>query len=230
MLVQGVDCVEHIVVDGGSRDETVAIVQSSPGTRLLERHGANQSRAINEGFRAARGQVLAWLNADDEYAPGALRCVTEQFMTRPDLDVLIGDCEVIGSDGKLRWTIRPGRFDMHRLLTRGNYLGQPAVFLHRRAIDRVGYLDEAFEYAMDFEFWLRLGACRVDYTPRVLARYRWHPSSKTARNQLQNWRELLRAIRRHGGGWTVPLVWSFLRMLVTLSRQRVAHIVSARFG
>src|SRR5262249_10029604 len=142
------------------------------------------------------------------------------FDEQPGLDALYGDCDVEDLTRRLLWREIPGPFDFERLLRRGNYLAQPAVFLHRRVFERVGYLDEAFDYAMDYEFWLRLRHLRVEYVPQVLAIFRWHATSKTAMNQLRNWREVLRAVRRHGGGWTPALAWSFSRMLFTLARQR----------
>jgi glycosyltransferase involved in cell wall biosynthesis len=216
---------EHIVVDGGSIDSTVAVARSAPEVIVLERSGSNQSQAINEGFRAARGGVLAWLNADDAYVPGTLRLVRDRFRSDPDTDVVYGDCDVLDFSKRLLWRETPGPYDFQRLLRRGNYLAQPTVFMRRRVLERVGYLDESFECGMDYEFWLRLRSCRIEYVPQVLAIYLWHPTSKTATSQFICWRELLRAVRRHGGGWTPQLAASFSRMLVTVARQRAQRAV-----
>jgi glycosyltransferase involved in cell wall biosynthesis len=210
--------VEHIVVDGGSTDRTIEIVRSSTSAILLERPGSNQARAINVGLRASRGEVVAWLNADDRYQPGALRFVADRFAADPTLDVLYGDCDVIDAQDRPLWREKPGTYDFKRLLRRGNYIAQPAVFLRRRVLDQVGYLDESFECGMDLEMWLRLKGCHVDYFPEVLADFRWHPDSKTSRNQLLCWQELLRALRRHGGGWTPALAWAYWRMLLAVAR------------
>lgn len=205
---------EHIVVDGGSIDATCDLARSAPGVLLLERPGANQSRAINEGFRIAHGDVLSWLNADDQYTPGALRLVSEHFSGRPGLDALYGDCNAIDLSGSLVWSERPGPYDFNRLLRGGNYIAQPAVFFRGRLLLEIGYLDETFECGMDYELWLRLQGRTVEYVPYVLALFRWHAGSKTAGGQLVCWRELLRAVRRYGGGWTPILAWKFVRMLV----------------
>src|SRR5262249_6964344 len=148
-----------------------------------------------------------------EYTPGTLQTVAAAFETRLMLDALYGDCDVIDSGTRLLWRERPGPYDFQRLLRHGNYLPQPAVFVHRRVFERFGYLDESFECGMDFELWLRLRNCQVEYVPRVLALYRWYSTSKTAVNQFGCWRELLRIVRRHGGGWTPTLAWKFSRML-----------------
>jgi glycosyltransferase involved in cell wall biosynthesis len=213
--------VEHLVVDGGSTDRTVEMIRQHGRSACLERPGLNQAAAINEGLRVATGEIAAWLNADDAYAPGALALVAECFAAEPALGALIGDCAVVDPDGKPLWYERPGPYDFRRLLRRGNYLAQPAVFLRRGLLDRIGFLDESLEYAMDYDLWLRLRGARVVYVPQVLAKFRWHPNSKTARNTLGNWRENLRILRRHGGGWTPELAASFALAMLTVAKQRI---------
>jgi GT2 family glycosyltransferase len=175
--------------------------------------------------------VVAWLNADDAYAPGALALVADRFAAEQTLDVLIGDCAVVDPCGKPLWYQRPGPYDFQRLLRRGNYLAQPAVFLRRRVLDSTGLLDESLEYAMDYDLWLRLRRARVAYVPRVLATFRWHPGSKTARNTRGNWREIMRIVRRYGGGWTPHLAWAYGRALVSLAKGRLLGLApSARMA
>jgi hypothetical protein len=160
------------------------------------------------------------------YAPGALAFVAEQFHLDPSLDMLYGDCEVIGPDGRTLWWEPPGDYDFRRMLRRGNYLAQPAVFLRRRVLEDVGYLDEGLEYAMDYDLWLRLRGRRVRYVARPLARFRWHPDSKSASGQLRGWNEFLLIVRRYGGGWTPEIAWAYIRCLVTVARIRVAQAVT----
>ena len=218
---QGTTTIEHLVVDGGSMDRTLDIVRDEKNAICLIRPGSNQAAAINEGLRQATGEIVAWLNADDAYPPGAVATVAECFASEPDLDVLVGDCAVIGPEGEPLWHERPGPYDFERLLRRGNYLPQPAVFLRRRTLQSIGLLDESLEYTMDYDLWLRLKRARVRYVPQVLAVFRWHPGSKTARNVLGNWRENIRVVRRHGGGWTPQLVWSLSRALVSTTKSRL---------
>jgi glycosyltransferase involved in cell wall biosynthesis len=215
---------EHVVVDGGSTDRTAEIAEQYPRAVVIRVPGINQSAAINLGLRRATGEIVAWLNADDEYVSGALHLVARRFEASPAMDVLFGDCEVVGPEGQRFWYERPGAYDFRRLLRRGNYVAQPAVFMRKRVLDDVGYLDETLNYAMDYELWLRLRDYRVEYLPRPLARFRWHNTSKTAQRQMQAWTEVLLIARRYGGGWTPALAWAFGRCLLTLARTRVASI------
>jgi glycosyltransferase involved in cell wall biosynthesis len=226
VVSQGVDEVEHLVVDGGSTDATHDIVRGYPSVTWVSQPGWRQTRSINEGLRRASGDVVAWLNADDAYAPGALSTVLERFDTRPDLDMVFGDCQVVGPDGQPLWWERPGSYDFRRLLRRGNYIAQPAAFMRKRIFDDLGYLDESLEYGMDFDLWLRVRGRAIEYLPRPLARFRWHPESKSSRGQMRSWNEFLRIVRRHGGGWTPEIAWAFARCLITIARTRVGTAVT----
>jgi glycosyltransferase involved in cell wall biosynthesis len=212
---------EQLVVDGGSTDGTEPLVRGSEAV-WLARPGLRQAAAINAGLRLARGEIVAWLNADDLYTPRSVAYVAQRFATEPGLDALIGDCQVIDASGTPLWRMRPGPYDFSKLLRRGNSVAQPAVFLRRRVFDQVGFLDETLEFGMDYEFWLRLRRSRVGYAPRVLAAFRWHAESKTATNLHGNWAELFRIVRRHGGGWTPWLAWMYARAHLSFARQRFA--------
>ena len=216
---QQVDGIEHLIVDGGSTDRTQELVRQSRA-KWISCPGQRQAAAINAGLRLAHGEIVAWLNADDLYAPGSLRLVMDRFAANPELDVVFGQCDVIDDSGKLLWRERPGPDAFRHLLERGNALAQPAVFLRKRVFDELGYLDESLEFAMDYEMWLRVQDRRMSYMPRVLAMFRWHKASKTANNLTANWKELLVIVRRYGGGWTPPLAWSFAKARLTVVRQR----------
>jgi glycosyltransferase involved in cell wall biosynthesis len=223
---RGVD-VEHVVVDGGSTDRTLEIARRFSDLSVMQAVGAGQARAINLGLKSARGEVVAWLNADDlYYEAGTLELVAEHFAADPTLDVLYGDCQVIGPDGESLWWERPGGYDFRRLLRRGNYIAQPAAFVRRTVFERVSYLDESLEYAMDYDLWLRVRGMHVQYAPHTLARFRWHPESKSGSSQIQGWREFLRIVRKHGGGWTPEIAWAYARCLVTLARLQVGRSIT----
>jgi glycosyltransferase involved in cell wall biosynthesis len=218
--IQGWAELEQLVVDGGSTDRTEHIVRASDAI-WLSRPGLRQAAAINVGLHLARGDVVAWLNADDLYADGTVPYIAQRFTSEPDLDVLFGDCDVIDDVGKPLGRLQPGPYDFKRLLQRGNSLAQPAVFLRRRVFEQVGYLDETLNFGMDYELWLRLHGLHVAYVPRTLAAFRWHSKSKTATNLQANWAELLKVVRSHGGDWTLALAWFYARACLTQARKRV---------
>jgi glycosyltransferase involved in cell wall biosynthesis len=182
VLDQDYPHVEYLVMDGGSTDGTLELLRGY-GDRLrwLSEPDDGQTVAINRGWRLTGGEIVAWLNADDTYRPGAVRAVADYFAAHPAVDVLYGDCDYTDACGRTveRYPTRPFSY---RELVRStiNYLPQPATFIRRRAVEAVGSLDESLHYVMDFEYWLRLGMQhRIAYLPACLATLRLHAGAKS---------------------------------------------------
>lgn len=186
--VQSYPAHEHIINDGESADSTVKILQrvSADGShgsiRWRSSGDRGQSDALNQGFAAASGDIIGWLNADDRYRPDCLRLVAEAFSRNPKTDVLYGDFTYISEDGKhlaLRREIEFNRFVLryHRVL----YIPTTSTFFRKRVITDGNYLREDLHYAMDLEFFIRLAAAgyRFQHLPKVLADFRVHNASKS---------------------------------------------------
>lgn len=183
------DCLnlEHLVMDGGSKDGTVEILRrysATPGWKHLHwisEPDRGQSDALNKGFRMAEGDIIGWLNADDLYEPGCFDAVLKGFQESPLADVVYGDYLIVDRAGKPLLHKREVGFDWDILLCGLNYLAQPNVFFRRRLFDAVGYLDESLHYVMDYEFWLRAAShgFRFQHIPRLFAACRWHMDAKT---------------------------------------------------
>lgn len=181
---------EWIVVDGGSTDGTVDYLRglADPRVRWISEPDRGQSDAINKGLALATGDVVAWLNTDDVYTPGALGAVTNAFASSPDARWLIGRYEVIDEADRIirssvvRYKERSLRRYTYRALLRENFIPQPAVFWRRDAGTQAGPLDESLHWTMDYDLWLRLGKLADPLIlDRVLARFRLHPASKTGK-------------------------------------------------
>jgi glycosyltransferase involved in cell wall biosynthesis len=179
---------EWLVIDGGSTDGTVEFLQGlgDPRVRCLSEGDRGQSHAINKGLALAAGDVVAWLNTDDVYAPGALAAVAEAFASNPAARWLVGRYEVIDESdrpmrsGVVRYKERWLRRYSYRALLRENFISQPAVFWRREFGREVGPLDESLHWTMDYDLWLRMGRRAAPvFLDRVLARFRLHPASKT---------------------------------------------------
>src|SRR6266498_6086013 len=140
VLAQDVPDVEHIVVDGGSTDETHDVLARYPHLIVLRDDGRGQSQAINVGFRAASGEVIGWLNADDCYAPGAFEGVRRALAEHRDAGIVYGNAEYIDETGAVVEVVRAGPFDLERLLNGVNAIPQPAVFMRASLLEQVGLL------------------------------------------------------------------------------------------
>lgn len=164
--------VEHIVMDGGSTDGTLEMLEAAgSGINWTSEPDKGQAHALNKAFAASSGEIIGWLNSDDGFWDAdVVADVVDFFEQRPDVDVVFGHAAYVNEDGSLLHFFRMPPYRSGALLRRYNYIIQPAVFVRRRVIDSM-FVDESFHFAMDYELWLRLarqGAhlARID---RVLA-------------------------------------------------------------
>lgn len=182
VLRQDYPKLEYLIMDGGSTDGSQEIIRRY-ADRLAywtSERDQGQADAINRGFAKASGQILAWLNSDDTYEPGAVHAAVEALETHPDADGLYGDCAYVDQAAARVTTFRAQPFDLATYLCTEGFIHQPTVFLRRRVLDRVGPLDPSFTLCLDYEYWLRIStACRWRYLPSVLARFRMHPAAKS---------------------------------------------------
>lgn len=184
VVAQGVSDYEHLIFDNCSTDATAEVVAKFPKVDFRREPDLGQSDAINKGFRAARGEILCWLNADDEYPEGVFPRLRQAF-SDPKVMVVYGDARQVVYDGGAEEIAR-GRFrsrlDLVRWWSQEVKLHQPAIFFRRQALEAVGLLREDLHYAMDYELWWRLSE-RFDfqYIPEILAIQHRQPDSKTIR-------------------------------------------------
>ena len=197
-----------LVVDGGSTDGTLSILQgiSDPRVQIICDAGKGQAAAINLGLQQVQGNVLAWLNGDDRYLPGSLAAVAQAFAEHADAQWLAGRCEIIDAAGKptrgsvTRFKERlAARFSFESLL-RMNMLSQPAVFWRRDFGERIGKLDESLHWTMDYDLWLRMAqAAEPLMLEKRLASFRVHGSSKSAGGHRAQFEEGYQVASRYAG-------------------------------
>jgi glycosyltransferase involved in cell wall biosynthesis len=150
---------EHVVVDGGSEDGTVQLLERFEKTyelRWISRPDAGMYPAINEGLRLARGQILAYLNSDDLYFPWAVDVIVRAFRQHPDADFIFGDALAVDeqSGQQSLYLVRPFDLDSVR---RWDFLAQPSVFWRRSAYEANGPFDETLRFVADCDYWMRAG-------------------------------------------------------------------------
>ena len=174
---------EIIVVDGGSTDDTLAIVQSFADARIrVVAQPANAGRlpgALNCGFAAARGELFTWTQDDDYYAPEALAVMVQALQAAPDIGFVYAGFWFIDAAGQ---ALRPADLGQPEDLRRRNVVGH--CFLYRRAVaERVGEYDRDFVMAEDMQYWAR--AYRVTpmrYLPGSYFYHRLHSANLTGRD------------------------------------------------
>jgi len=196
--VQGQDFrqTEHIIVDGGSTDDTIGIVRSvGRGCAVLSGPDRGISDAINKGIRTAKGRIIGILHSDDYYAHGVLSDVASAYAGSDYDFILHGDLRIFDDTKSLRRKPYP----VPRLLFYFDLpFFHPSVFVPRRIYEAVGLYDLSYTLAMDFDFLLRamLEGCTFRYLPRIVAHFRLGGAAN--RNPLQCHREVLRSQLSHG--------------------------------
>jgi glycosyltransferase involved in cell wall biosynthesis len=206
VLNQDYPNLEYIVVDGGSNDNTVEILKKyEEQLTWISEKDRGQADAINKGFHMAKGEILAWLNSDDTYLPGAVQKSVCHLAAHPEVGMLYGEGYHIDADGDLieRYYTEP--FD-YKHLSEVCFICQPTVFLRAEVIRTVGPLDVTLDYCMDYEYWMRIAKrFRIGYLEAFLANSRLHLDTKTLSKRVEVHQETLQVVKRHYG--QVPLRW-----------------------
>ena len=201
ILSQDYGKLEVLVYDGGSTDGTLEVLKGY-GDRIWFRsdRDGGQGHAVNEGFERAKGEIVAWLNSDDIYYPGAVSKAVAALQAQPDAGLVYGEGDLVDEGGVLmRRFPETVPFDLWRLANVSDYILQPTVFFRRWVLERYGMLDEGLAWGLDWDLWLRLGR-RVPFAhvDEVLAANRTHGATKTATGGFRRLWELYRVLRRHG--------------------------------
>ena len=206
--------VEHVVMDGGSTDGSVEILEGAgAGVTWRSEPDKGQSAAVNKAFRASSGEIIGWVNSDDAYFDcNVIEDVVAYFVDHPDVDVVFGHGAQIAEDGTIIWMIWVPQFSP-RLLRIVNFIGQPVAFVRRSALDEP-MLDETYDFAMDYELWLRLSAkgCRFHRIDRVTAVDRHQRGRKGVTMEDVLHSDIDRLARTHGRGYPPGkriLSWGF---------------------
>ncbi len=148
--------VEHLVMDGGSRDGTAEWLETQPSLVSEVRSDNGMYDALNRGFRRARGQIIAHLNCDEQYLPGTLATVIKYFDTHPKVDVLFGNALIVRPDGSLvgyRKTVRP---IWPVLSLPPLYVLTAATFFRRKLVDDGVLYDDSYKDIADLAWVVRL--------------------------------------------------------------------------
>jgi glycosyltransferase involved in cell wall biosynthesis len=208
VLGQDYPRIEYIVMDGGSTDETVKILREYDDRLVwVSERDRGQADAINKGWRRARGAVLAYLNSDDTYLPGAVARAVACLEDHPGAGAVYGEGYHVDESGAIleRYPTEP--FSMGRLVETC-FICQPTVFLRRTAVERAGLLDEALHYCIDYDLWIRMArVAGFAFTPHYLATTRMHADTKTLGQSVPFHAEIMRMIHRHYGH--VPPTWVY---------------------
>lgn len=194
VLSQNYPNLEYWVIDGGSTDGSVEIIQkyASHLAGWVSEKDHGQGQAINKGFARATGDIVAWVNSDDYYLPGAIANAVAELEAHPECSLVFSDVVSVDGTGQPFNVMEFGDWGLDDLM-QFHIIGQPGVFMRRAALEQAGYLDESYHYMLDHHLWLRVaqhGAMR--HVTGRWASARFHAAAKNVSQAAGFGREALR--------------------------------------
>lgn len=203
VLSQQYPNLEYLVIDGGSTDNTVEVIEKYADQLAywVSEKDRGQTDAINKGLRRGTGEVMGWLNSDDILLPGALHAIGQAFARDGKLMVVSGFRHFIDADGQFmnNW-IRGLPTEYH--LRRRCILPQETVYWRREVWEKLGPLDENYRFCMDYEYWLRMldAGYTIKLLPYYIGGFRQHDEAKSSTIRDVYRRELNGLYQRSGVG------------------------------
>jgi glycosyltransferase involved in cell wall biosynthesis len=206
VLQQDYPKLEYIVIDGGSTDASVSIIEKYASR--LAYWESNKDRgfghAINKGLSRASGEIVCWVNSDDLLLPGALQAVGTYFALHPEVGLVFGDRHIIDTSSK-RVAVRAYYFYDQQQFRFGKALPQEATFWRRKVMETTGLLDEDLKFAIDFDLWCRMSkATHIEHIPVFLGAFREQPASKSSTIAHTGLQEKQRIVEKYFGRYPSP--------------------------
>lgn len=202
---------EYIIVDGGSTDGTLKILNKySSKLRWVSEKDNGQTDAINKGIRMSTGNILAYLNSDDVYEPGALQIIADYFMNNPEAMLVYGKGRHIDKNDKYieDYPSKPTDYlGLHPTCS----ICQPTAFWRKELIEEVGYFDTKLKYAMDYDYWIRVSIkYPLNYIYKYLGSTRFYKETKTSGQRPKVHREIIDVQKRYyshvHANWILALI------------------------
>ena len=159
VLLQDYPKIEYIIIDGGSMDNTLSVIDRYKNKLawFVSESDQGQADAINKGLRKATGEFVAWLNSDDIYTRDAVSRAVDQLILHPEIGMVFSNVLSIDSDTSIFNTMVFGDWGLNELM-QFNIIGQAGVFMRKKALQEAGYLDLNFHYLMDHHLWLKIAS------------------------------------------------------------------------
>jgi glycosyltransferase involved in cell wall biosynthesis len=186
VLLQGYPALEYVIIDGGSRDQTIDVVRRYARfiDHWVSEKDSGQADALNKGFRRAGGNWVGWQNSDDYYARDAFAAAARAAAEHSEASVIYGSVELCDGGSRITGSYPTGPFDLQKMFPWANMFNQ-SMFFHGRVFDAGIFLDENLKHYVDHDFFWRLilADFKFHYVPELSAVFRIHDEAKGATQQ-----------------------------------------------
>jgi glycosyltransferase involved in cell wall biosynthesis len=179
--------IEHIVVDGGSTDGTIELLQeqeSNYNLRWISEEDRGQSHAVNKGIKMSEGSWLGWQNSDDYYTNNCANSISD-YINKQQLDIIYGDQLISNSNSEIIDEVHyppPSRWNKYIQRYWINSMSNQSFFIRRSAVENLGMLSESYNYIMDLDLFEKIlkSELNISYIAEFLGVFRRQPLAKTA--------------------------------------------------
>jgi hypothetical protein len=155
---------------------------------------AGQGDAINKGLARAQGEIVAWLNSDDYYLPGAISAAVKVFEENPDVVMVYGDMLAVDENGRIINTLKYKQLSLQDLLC-FQIIGQPSVFFRHEVLAKTGNLNTTLHFLLDHHLWIRIAQHgKILHVPQRWSAARYHAEAKNRARAVEFGREAFRIL------------------------------------
>ena len=213
VLNQSYKAIEYIIFDSCSTDNTMNIVNKyKDKLKVFVEKDKGQTDAINKGFRMASGDIIGWINSDDELLPDCVEKVVNAFKSNENIGIVYGDTILIDQNNNKIGDAKCPNINLNKLLNTNSSVIQPGSFYKKDLVQKVGYLNDKLSYVMDFDLWIKLlKISNAYYIPQYLSEFRFHDSSKTQSAYLKFLPEKIKIIIENKGKLCSPNMYNILK-------------------
>jgi len=220
--------IEYILVDGGSSDSTMEVVNHYRDKIdiVIHEKDKGQSDAINKGFKLASGELVGWINSDDILYPDAVERAVQSYQSnkREPAVIMPTSMNWIDSDGVF---IKEGKVRARSrldLINKDYRVVQPGSFYNTVLVKKVGLCDVSIHYCMDLDLILRLSQLeKIVFIDGPLAGFRTHATTKTSTGNLDFLNDIEQCIRKYG-------MAAFSKNALKLKKEKLKIIIKNALG
>jgi len=214
---QNYEKVEHIIVDGGSHDNTVNILKKTKNVIWISEPDNGPANAINKGVKMSNGEVLVWLNADDFFERNVFFDIMEVFNNNNDVKILTSNITFVDEKKNLIVNTKSDNFNLYNLIhENADIVRQPSTFFHKDLFVRVNGVDENLKCAFDYDLFIKLFNIQEPFYLDMLVTYmRDYPNTISRKYVRRQGYEIIKTSLKNGGRLTDRIIlYNFIRKVL----------------
>ncbi|MCE2741181.1 MAG: glycosyltransferase [Sphingobacteriales bacterium] len=228
VLNQSYPHIEYIIIDGGSTDNSKQIIEKYAGqlTYWQSQPDGGQADALNIGFKKAKGDIIAYLNADDLLEPKAVEGIIHAYEVNQEFSIYYGKCKTIDAQGKLLEEGNGNQVYFKDLAKDGMLpnMYQPACFFNRAYLRRDSFVDSSLKYAFDYELILFLASTKsILFLNRDMASYRVHTESKSYLYKIDAYKEKLGLQEKYSAKNYLLIKWKRIKLALAEKTGKITN-------